>query len=215
MAIPTNVEIFMLAAIVCFSLFIFFVNREISRLDRSINQIVGQHNAIRDHVTLLGTHVNTCVSSLTARLESATGKLDMHASAIERIEWESTDEEKSDDVDKDSDANADTDADRSGSDSSSGSDIEVTQGRDSSDGHVEDTQMRSLLAHIDSVRKSTFLHEPKMHNIIEEPGAMDASCTITLLEPDIEQVKSILKASHVDCRGNRDTLMKKLAALQS
>lgn len=101
----------MLASIICFSLFIFFVNREIYRIDTGINQIIGQQNVIRENITAIGTHVNGCVSSLTTRLDAVTQKVNLHASAIEKIEWDSSDDDSGDE-DEDEDADADADAAR-------------------------------------------------------------------------------------------------------
>lgn len=229
----------MLGAIVCFCLLMFFVNREINRVDRNFNQIVGQYNTIRDHIALLGTHVNVCSTSMTSRLDTVTQKLDMHASAIEKIEWGSTEgddgddgDEKDGDEDEGEDEGEDDDDDGSGHDEHEIEDVigDVIGSDPGSERHEKDggRQMRNLLAHIDSLR----VHQP-----CDASSGSAPACKITIVEehetsdddellpsdtqgsdkvfvPDIHQVKSILKASHVDCRGNRETLLKKLAALQ-
>lgn len=260
MALPTHVEIFMLVSLVCVCLFMFFVNRELTRVDRSVFQVVGQHNLIRDHVTLLGTHVNGHVARLTARLDSVSQKLDYHSSAIEKIEWDSTEDEDDEEEEEEGDDGDDGD---DGNTEDDGDDGNTKDDGNTEEGDEEegDLTMRTLLAHIDSIRGAGTqgkakgkgrLHRsyPTLLNI--EEGQEAKTCTITLCEPEpeqepkpdqveidgdtkkdketpvkkvrlgarvqgdeLEQVKSILKASHVDCRGNRNTLLKKLAVLQA
>lgn len=108
----------------------------------------------------------------------------------------------------------------------------------------ESDQMRMLIAHIDAIRnlsqisttlpniteESTHVLEPHdTHGngftidviedcIIDDEAALptkQGSSHKAATDIDMIRVKALLKASHVDCRGNNETLLKKFAALQS
>lgn len=225
MALPTHVEMFVLVSLLCVCLFMFFMTREVARLDRGISQVVGQQEVLQGHVDLLATHVTTW----TARLDILSHKHDLHAAAIEKMEWETTQDEEDEGDEEDQDEGQD------------GADEEDEAEDEDVDEEDDQTslQMQSLLAHIDSIRlASEKQHDrllPTMTHILEEGTSPKEgkspkdSCTITecvmphpdvviqavpSTPPDLKQVKAILKANHVDCRGNSETLMKRFAALQ-
>lgn len=218
MALPTHVEMFVLVALLCVCMFMFFVTREIARIDRSISLVSALQEQSRGHVDVLGTHV----TSWTTRFDALSQKLDLHASAIEKIEWGTTTTQD----DEGSDQQDDEEEDEGGQDEDD-EDAELDEDDQTS------LQMRTLLSHIDSIRHSSDKRRsPTLTHISEEVLDPGISCTVTECEtpkavneavvhippstpPDLKQVKAILKANHVDCRGNRETLMKRFSALQT
>lgn len=233
MVIPNQIELLLLMSLIFVCMFMFFINRETNMTNQAMTKLVSHQTDMDEKMTAMETLFKASMEKVQESSLVVSRRLDSHDVFFDDfLEADSNPEERPMNVEFSHEDRTSMDEEDSEDDLDSEND---------QDGE----QMRMLIAHIDAIRSmaSSSVNPTSLVSIMEETSvtseikpisSSNSGCTIDLMDDvaldniqtvldvaipsidtDMIRVKALLKASHVDCRGSNETLMRKLAALQS